>query len=328
MSVRVVREKKCPHDVLNSYSNALPVMFAAFVAAMTLSGFTFIRNGLSLGYPFQESLASLLALCDDVVIAVGDSHDGTMDYVRGLGESKLRVVETTWDDTLREGGKILAQQTDIALQECRGDWCVYLQGDEVLHEADYDRVRSDISRAENRDQVEGLLFRWLHLFGSYNYQATGRQWYRREIRAFRNTGQVRSWGDAQGFRIQNADGTFRKLRVMQSDARVFHYGWVRHPRAQNAKAQAMNRLYHDDQWMHVNIPQSEEFVARCYELQAYTGSHPAIMRERIERDRVWTSQFDPKKALKSKPFRVVLSDSVERLTGWRMGEYKNFVEVH
>ena len=161
---------------------------------MTLSGFTFIRNGRSLGYPFEESLASLLRVCDDVTIAVGRSDDDTRDYVASLGDPRLRIIDTVWDDSLREGGRILAQQTDVALAGCTGDWCLYLQGDEVLHEADDARLRAEILRADGDPAIEALLFRWIHLFGSYDYQGVGRQWYRREIRAVRNTGKVMSWG--------------------------------------------------------------------------------------------------------------------------------------
>lgn len=294
---------------------------------MTLSGFTFIRNGRSLGYPFEESLASLLRVCDDVTIAVGKSDDDTRRYVESLHHPRLHIIDTVWDDSLREGGKILAQQTDVALSGCKGDWCLYLQGDEVLHEEDDERLRDEIMRAHSQENVEALLFRWIHLFGSYNYQGVGRQWYRREIRAVRNTGRVLSWGDAQGFRTRDEHGNIRKLRARQTECRIFHYGWVRHPRHQAAKAQAMNRLYHDDSWMKENIPTADEFHATCYEVQPYTGSHPACMNERIARDKVWTSRFDPSRATIPKPFRVALSDSIEKLFGWRMFEYRNFLEV-
>lgn len=294
---------------------------------MTLSGFTFIRNGRSLGYPFEESLASLLRVCDDVTIAVGRSDDDTRDYVASLGDPRLRIIDTVWDDSLREGGRILAQQTDVALAGCTGDWCLYLQGDEVLHEADDARLRAEILRADGDPAIEALLFRWIHLFGSYDYQGVGRQWYRREIRAVRNTGKVMSWGDAQGFRTRESDGTVRKLRARQTECRIFHYGWVRHPRHQAAKAQAMNRLYHNNTWMAENIPSTDEFHATCYDIAPYTGGHPACMQERIRRDRVWTSAFDPVRATTRKPFRVAVSDSLEKITGWRMFEYRNFDEV-
>jgi glycosyltransferase involved in cell wall biosynthesis len=108
---------------------------------MKISGFTFVRNGFKLGYPVLESLQSLLDICDEVVIAIGNSDDETEERIKNIGNPKIIIISTVWDETLREGGTILAQQTDIALQHCTGDWLLYLQADEVLHEKDYDIIK-------------------------------------------------------------------------------------------------------------------------------------------------------------------------------------------
>ncbi|MCX7930901.1 MAG: glycosyltransferase family 2 protein [Chlorobi bacterium] len=291
-----------------------------------LSGITFIRNGIERGYPFIEAIATLATLCDEVVVAVGDSTDGTRNAIVAAGFSNVRILDTTWDDTNRSGGSELARQTNIALRNARGEWCVYLQGDEVIHEDDYALLLDEISRADRHRHVDALLFRWLHFFGSYDYVGVGRQWYRREIRAFRNTGSVISWGDAQGFRQYDARGRIRKLRARQTEVRIFHYGWVRHPSAFRAKHFALNRLYNDDAWLHAHLPHVEDFPQHCYELKQYQGTHPAVMHERIEHDRTWTAYFDPTQR-PPKPPLIALSDWVEQHTGWRLGEYRNFVEV-
>jgi glycosyltransferase involved in cell wall biosynthesis len=292
-----------------------------------LSGFTFIRNGFSLGYPFEESLDCLRSLCDEVVIAVGDSVDGTREYVESLHDTKLTILDTIWDDSKRVGGEILAEQTNIALQACKGQWCLYLQGDEVLHEDDYDLIRKTINEIDSNENIEGLIFRWHHFFGSYDYVGVGRQWYRREVRVIRNKGNVISYRDAQGFRVRNSDGTIRKIKSLQTEARVFHYGWVRHPRIQIAKQHAFQRLYHDDGWMQTNIPSAEEFQYRCNEIAKYNGTHPKLMTERIKRDSLWTQHFDPNNATYPKGVLVAITDYIEKYTGVRIGEFKNFVEV-
>ncbi|MBL7999990.1 MAG: glycosyltransferase family 2 protein, partial [Candidatus Kapabacteria bacterium] len=194
-------------------------------------------------------------------------------------------------------------------------------------EQDYDAVRFNLNKYDDNPNVEALLFRWLHFFGSYNRIGVGRQWYRREVRVFRNTGNVTSWADAQGFRVKNSDGSMRKIRAVQTDARIFHYGWVRHPRIQVAKAHAFQRLYHDDAWLRANIPTSDEFQYYCFETAPFTGTHPASMNEAIERDREWTSKFDPVKAKAKRPFAVAVTDWFEKKTGIRVGEFKNFTEV-
>lgn len=292
---------------------------------MTVSGFSFVRNGEILGYPFVESIRSLLPLCDELIVAVGNSEDNTLQTVRSISNN-IRIIETQWDENKRNDGSILAQQTDIALSYCTGDWCLYLQGDEVLHENDYTLIHKEMHKADNDQTIESLLFRWLHFFGSYDYTGVGRQWYRREIRAFKNTGNVVSWRDAQGFRTKNPDGSIRKLNALQTDARIFHYGWVRHPRIQQKKQFAFQRLYHNDDWIKNNIPDKEEFDYSCYEVSRYKNTHPAIMKQRIENDKSWTQFFDPNRRKKRPPL-VAVTDLVEKFTGYRIGEYKNFIEV-
>jgi glycosyltransferase involved in cell wall biosynthesis len=291
-----------------------------------VSGFTFVRNAIRYDYPLRESLLSLMPLCDEVVVAVGRSDDDTLDLVRSLDDGRLKIVETVWDDALREGGRVLAQQTDIALSHCTGDWCIYLQADEVLHEEDGPKLRAAIDAAHDDPRVEALLMRYLHFYGSYDHIGAGRQWYRQEIRAVRRADGVVSWGDAQGFRRREGE-RFEKLRARRTDVRVFHYGWVKHPRVQMEKQRAANRLWHDDEWIERNIPDDEMFdYASAYELVPYRGSHPAVMRERIEESRAWSGGFDPRR-MRRKPARMRLTDWIESRTGWRIGEYRNFIEV-
>lgn len=289
---------------------------------MRISGCTFVRNGFLLGYPVKESLNSLASFCDEVIIAIGDSEDETLTYVKSLNNPNIRIIETQWDDSMREGGRILAQQTNIALAECTGDWIVYLQADEVLHEQDMKPLRESISKANERSDIEGLLFDYHHFFGDYDHVGLGRQWYRKEIRAIKNSGSVISWKDAQGFRLLEPNANARKLRVMQANAHIYHYGWVRNPSAFLRKQAAFGRLYHDDAWLSEHLPTSEEFP-KCYELGLFTGTHPSIMHERIKEDAIWACKFDPTRT-NPRPFAVAICDGIERITGKRIFEYKNY----
>jgi glycosyltransferase involved in cell wall biosynthesis len=292
-----------------------------------ISGFTFVRNALVFGYPIYESIHSLLPLCDELIIAAGKSDDDTVTYLKSLQQNKIKIIETVWDNSLREGGLIYSQQTNIALNDCIGDWCIYLQADEVLSEEDYDLIIDEIKSADANSDIDGLLFSYLHFYGSYDYIGTGRQWYRREIRTFRNTGKVISWGDAQGFRIKEND-KIRKLRAKQTKARVFHYGWVKPPQTQNLKYNYTQMYYHKDIKFDLNSSESEnnfDYTTAC-ELDKYAGSHPQIMGNRIRSDEIWTGRFDPTK-LRKKPFLMNLSDKLEKSTGCRIGEFKDFIEV-
>ncbi len=284
---------------------------------MKVSGFSFVRNGITYDYPFSESIQSLLPLCDELIIAVGQSDDATLAGIQSIRSPKIIIVPTVWDDSLRSGGAVLAQQTDIALDRVTGDWAVYLQADEVLHEKDLPFIRQSMEEHLDNPRVEGLLFSYKHFYGSYEYIGNSRRWYRHEIRAIRPGIGVRSWGDAQGFRI----GT-RKLNVAPVRASVYHYGWVRPPRVQQSRQRSFHRLWHSDEWIKQHVGSDQEFNYRnSGRLMPFLGSHPAVMQDRIKRQH-WKFSYDPELDKGRLKDRVL--DWIESKTGIRIGEYRNY----
>lgn len=288
---------------------------------MLVSGFTFIRNAIRYDYPVVEAITSVLPLCDYFVVAVGRSDDETLDLVRSIGDPKIHILETEWDDSLREGGQVLAVETDKAFQAIPAeyDWCFYIQADECVHEADYAAIRAGMEKYLDDSQTEGLLFNYRHFYGSYDFTGAGRKWYRREVRIIRNNKQIRSYRDAQGFRMD----TGRKLNVRLIPAHIYHYGWVKHPAAQQRKQQNFNRLWHSDEVVEARVGQAEQYDYDGSEpLLKYEGTHPAVMLPRIQAIN-WRFAGDPLGARWS--WKDLLSNQVERLTGWRPGEYRNYV---
>ena len=76
--------------------------------AMKVTGFSFIKDAVICDYPIEEAIKSILPLCDEVIVAVGKSNDNTLELVRNIDPDKVKVIETVWDDNLREGGRVLA----------------------------------------------------------------------------------------------------------------------------------------------------------------------------------------------------------------------------
>lgn len=286
-----------------------------------LSGFTFVRNGVRFDYPFVESLRSLLPLVDELVIVVGKGEDETLARVRELAaaEPKVRVFESVWDDSLRHGGAILAQQTNLAMSHCRGKWGVYLQADEVLHEEDLANIRAAAERAEAMPAVEGLLFDYIHFYGDFFVVNRNPSIYRREVRCVRLGRGIVSWKDAQGFRVPEGNG-FRKPRVIRARARIFHYGWVRPPEVMKEKTVAMDKLYHAE-----GAGTGDNYrYKRIYGLERFVASHPAVMRERVEQKRWKVDLMAAPLVFTVRDVRKVFSLAIERLTGWLPGEYRNY----
>lgn len=288
---------------------------------MKVAGFTFIRNALLYDYPVVEAITSILPLCDYFVVAVGRSDDDTAGLIRAIGDPKIRILDTVWDDSLREGGRVLAVETDKAFDAIPADydWAFYIQGDECVHEADWPAIRAAMTRWRHDPATEGLLFRYRHFYGSYDYVGASRRWYRREVRIVRNDKTIRSYRDAQGFR--RADG--RKLRVRPVEATIYHYGWVKHPAAQQRKQLNFNRLWHSDDVAQRMAGTAETYVYDGREpLERFRGTHPAVMQARIAAVN-WQFAGDPAGGRQS--FKNRLSAFIEKISGWRPGEYRNFV---
>lgn len=170
-------------------------------------------------------------------------------------------------------------------------------------------------------RVDGLLFHYKHFYGSFDFVADSRKWYRNEIRIVRRNPEIRSYKDAQGFRKK--DGS--KLHVKPVDAYVYHYGWVKPPEAQQAKQQHFHKMWHDDQWMKKNIPDVGQFdYSKIDSLSKFTGTHPLVMQERIRRQN-WQFSFDPSKKKWGLKMRLLMW--FEHTTGIRIGEYKNYISL-
>ncbi len=286
---------------------------------MKVSGFTIVRNAIKYDYPIVEAISSILPLCDEVVVAVGQSEDDTLQLIRSISSPKIKIIETIWDDRLREGGKVLADETNKAFAgiSADSDWCFYIQGDEVIHEKYLPVIKAAMEKYKDDKEVDGLLFNYTHFYGSYDFTGDSRQWYRKEIRLVRNNKAITSYKDAQGFR-KNGE----KLNVKQIDASVYHYGWVKPPEAQQAKQQSFNKLWHDDSWMKKNIPDVNEFdYSQIDSLAKFKGTHPQIMQQRINQMN-WKFSFDPTQKKLTLKLKFLLF--IEKKFGWKIGEYKNY----
>ncbi len=286
---------------------------------MKVVGFTFIRNATKFDYPIVEAISSILPLCDEVVVAVGNSEDNTRELVAAIHPTKIRIIDSVWDDTQREGGRVLALETNKALDAVPtdADWCFYIQGDEVVHEQDLPAIKTAMEAWKDNTEVEGLVFNYRHFYGSYDFIGDSRQWYRREVRIIRKDSAIRSFRDAQGFQKNG-----RPLRVKAVNAYINHYGWVKPPSLQQAKQEYFHKLWHSDEWVEKNIQKQQEFdYSNISYLSRFTGTHPLIMQERIA-TRNWQFKFDP--TSRKLGFKANLLHRIETLTGWRIGEYKNY----
>jgi len=283
-----------------------------------LSAFTIVRNAIKLDFPIVPAIRSVLEVCDEVVVNVGQSDDGTRDLVASLHDPRVRILDSRWDFTKQN--EMLSIETRKAMAACRGRWGIYIQADEVLHETGARILQDRIAQWDGDERVEGLLVQYLHFYGGFDILATSRRWYRREVRCLRLGPDIRPYQGAQGFRVGDR---YRKIRARLTDAVMFHYGWARPARAIREKYEISKTIY----------PWSKERSAREQAkgyldwlplLKPFTGQHPRAALEWIA-----ARAHDPERVIGPRHFRpehvrFYVSDWIEQLTGARPFEFRNY----
>ena len=256
---------------------------------MKVTGFTFIRNAVKYDYPVFEAIKSILPVCDDFIVAVGNSDDNTEDLIKGIDKRKIKIIDTVWDDSpeMKKLGEVYALETNKAFREVPSDsdWAFYIQADEVVHEKYLGAIQSAMVKWKDNKNVDGLLFNYLHFYGSYDY--VGVSWYKHEIRIIRNNKSIYSFRDAQGFRKGNNE----KLNVKPIDAYVYHYGWVKEPGLMMKKVKNTSTFYESINWMKKIGPDQTYDYSSIDALSLFTETHPEVMKERISR-KDWTFDYD------------------------------------
>jgi hypothetical protein len=273
---------------------------------LKISGFTFARNAVKLQYPIVESIRSILPIVDEFVVAVGQGEDDTAGLIRSIGSPKIRIIDSQWNPNVRTGGYVLAQQTNVALLNCTGEWAIYLQADEAIHERDHGRLVELMTQYREDDRIEGMLMQRISFFGDYDTVL--------DVHPFKNDLACRvvkphrfvlSRGDAAGFTVHpKYKERGHRIRVVDTGLDVFHYCDVRPPAVSAQFQDEKNKFWTDEASpldYYQKIPGS--FLAR------FRGSHPEPMRARI-------AAYDQPLDLASPRWRKTLTPK-ERRQAWR-----------
>jgi hypothetical protein len=288
---------------------------------MKITGFTIIRNAIRNDYPVKEAIESILPVVDEMLVSVGESEDATEELIRSIQSDKIKIIHSTWDLSKRNGGEVLAIETDKAFQQIGNDtdWCFYIQGDEVVHEKYHAAIREAALKYNSDKRVEGLLFNYEHFYGTYDYVGDSRRWYAHEVRIIRNDKNIMAYRDAQGFRKQG-----NKLLVKPANAYIYHYGWVKSPVQMRRKiVEVRGRFWgeNNEDWIN-NIKTEDVFNFDDYDsLQVFAGTHPKVMEQRIDQQN-WRIEIDISK--KNFKFKDRILYWFEKRTGIRLFDFRNY----
>jgi hypothetical protein len=286
---------------------------------MKIAGFTIIKNAVTNDFPIVEAIRSILPVVDEMIVLIGDSSDSTIALIEAIGDPKIKIHHSVWNKNLRKGGAVLAEETDKAFAFIGDEytWAFYIQGDEVVHEKYHPYIRAACENYASDTEVQGLLFKYKHFYGTYDYVGDSRKWYGHEIRIIRNNKAISAYRDAQGFRIGRT-----KLPVARVDASIYHYGWVKSPTQMRKKLKESSVYWNDDTQMEKIKSSPDDYDFSGFDsLEKFTGTHPGVMLDRIQRQN-WIIDLDLSQ--KKFSFKNKCLYLFEKLTGIRPFDFKNY----
>ena len=272
---------------------------------MKVSAFTFIKNGQILGYPFLQSIQSILPIVDEFVINVGASEDETLDMIRSIQDKKIRIIQSKWNDGMHNRGYVYGQQKMIAQFNCTGDWAFYIEGDEVYHEEDLEKIHKSMELHLNNSKVEALVFDFKHFYGNANTILDSPGWYRKEARIIKNS--VRSYApDGLFWLVLESNKKGRYPWAKHTGASCYHYGWVRSQDQMNLKSTKVQKYWGGDP-VKIDYTQMDQSIIRPFQ-----GTHPKIVENWLPKD-IGIFEVDPSYKLTQKQKNHRLKIKIEKL---------------
>ena len=267
---------------------------------MKVSAFTFIKNGQILGYPFIQSIQSILPIVDEFVINVGQSEDDTLTLIQLIDNPKIRIIQSTWNDNMHDRGYVYGQQKMIAQFNCTGDWAFYIEGDEVYHEVDLDKIRASMQMYVDNPEVEALVFDFYHFYGNANSYLDSPGWYRSEARIIKNS--VRSYApDGLFWLVLDSNKKGRYPKAKHTGARCYHYGWVRSEEQMNLKSEKVQQ-YWGGKPTKIDFSQMDQSI-----IKEFSGTHPKIVQDWLPQDKgIYQADPNYEPTKKQKKHRLML----------------------
>ena len=244
---------------------------------MKVSAFTFIKNGQILGYPFLQSIQSILPIVDEFVINVGESEDDTLEMIHSIKDNKIRIIESKWNDEMQDRGYVYGQQKMIAQFNCTGDWAFYIEGDEIYHEKDLEQIKKSMKTHLNDPNVEALVFDFNHFYGNANSILNSPGWYRSEARIIKNS--IRSYApDGLFWLILDSNKKGRYPRAKKTGVTCYHYGWMRTEKQMNLKSSKVQKYWGEEPVI-IDYSQMDQSI-----IAEFKGIHPKIMQDWLPKE--------------------------------------------
>lgn len=251
------------------------------IMSKTLAGIVCVRNGDSLDYCWREAVASLLPICDEIILSDCDSTDGTSQAMDILSSSdpRIKICNYLWTNPVGEPGWWPAWM-NYARHHARSEWICFLDADEVLHEESQAEVRSAA------DAGRALFCHRLNFWRDAQHLIPEGHCIGHKVL---RVGPQNLWmptdvGDAKGRDLELAS------MAQESSVKIMHYGFLRKREAFFVKNREVSRILIGN--TDARVDQAEKFEGNWMtmpgindwqnNLTEYRGSHPSVIHHWLQ----------------------------------------------
>ncbi len=248
----------------------------------SISVYTYCTNAIRDEFFLIEGIKSALLFADEIVVMDGGSGDNTIEKIQEINDPRIKIYTNKWLDSL--GKSMGGINRSLAIGRCTSDWCVLMDADEAFHEDDIERIKKIPESVT--DNIIAVEFNTIHFYKDYEHIINGcpdwKDLYNNKIYMVRNHkcihhGFVGMEPDAH---VDLNGKPLSQEKRFLSNVRVFHYG---HARTKKSYVKKYNRIEGRHKgWDFKPITEEKFGWLPDYKLKKYNGTHPAVMKNRIE----------------------------------------------
>lgn len=238
-----------------------------------ISAYICVRNAIELDYCLVAGVESLIPVADELVICDGESTDGTIDLIRGLmaRDSRVRMVTYPWT-TPHNDPDFWVRWLNFAREQLRHPIQLTLDADEVLDPGSYPAI------LELASQNKAGLFHRLNFWQDTEHLAPENRCCGTMVARLGPTHLYMPSDEPYPAKAENV----RKYAVHDDRLLIFHYGFIRNPKAFVKKSVAVQNMFFGsvDQRIVDMDAQGRTWNERDYfdglPLRDWSGRHPDV----------------------------------------------------
>ena len=118
---------------------------------MTISTYFIVTEPEKMGFPYIQSIASVLPFSDEVIVVCGRKEESSEGRIRALS-SKIKVINTdAWPEDWHYDD--MKTHLQVGLDACTKDWALKLDVDSLFRTDQADNIKAIFEENNDRDRI-------------------------------------------------------------------------------------------------------------------------------------------------------------------------------